>query len=222
MVLVAGYKDSASVCLKLINYLRRQGFPLFPLTLFPSDGWVGLDQLSAQVAEGVEEIAQSHGSGGDLRFDFVGFSMGGLVLRHYLQRRGGLDRAGRLVTIGSPHRGTVMAYYRDRPALRQMRPGSAFLRDLNGDSHRLGQIGFTSIWTPLDLTIVPASSAVMGSAQNRQVVVPYHRALITSRRVFAAVVAGLRLPTQPASPSNWKQSMGVEMPLSRWDGTGER
>jgi triacylglycerol lipase len=191
VVLVAGYKDNASVCLRLINYLREEGFPLFPLTLSPSDGWVGLDLLSAQVAEGVEQIAQGYGSR-ELQFDFVGFSMGGLVLRHYLQRRDGLARANRLVTIGSPHQGTFMAYYRDRPALRQMRPGSPFLLDLNQDSQRLAQLAFTSIWTPLDLTIVPPISSVMETAQNHRVLVPYHRALITSTRVFVQVAAGLR------------------------------
>ena len=37
----------------------------------------------------------------------VGHSLGGLVIRHALER--GLDRPGRVVTLGTPHRGSAVA-----------------------------------------------------------------------------------------------------------------
>lgn len=44
------------------------------------------------------------------RVDIVGHSMGGLVARAYLDYQGGLQKVDKLMTIGTPHRGTPIAY----------------------------------------------------------------------------------------------------------------
>jgi triacylglycerol lipase len=74
--------------------------------------------------------------------------MGGLVSRYYLQRLGGIHRVRKFVTIATPHRGTWTGFLRANPGARDMRPGSAFLRDLNRDVEMLDGISFTSIWSP--------------------------------------------------------------------------
>jgi len=189
--MVPGYRDDASVFARFVDYLRNENFQTHPVSLQPSDGRLPLDRLAEQVAAFVEsQFATSQ------TLDFVGFSMGGVVLRYYLQRMGGLERAQRFVTLGTPHQGTWTAYASNRPGVRQMRPGSAFLRDLATDEERLGSIGFTSIWTPLDLTILPARSSSVGVGREERVGIAHHRALVTHRRSLERVAAALRVPVQ--------------------------
>jgi len=78
-----------------------------------------------------------------------------------------LDRVERFVTISTPHRGTILARFSKRPACIQMRPGSEFLRDLNRDIAVLEQLKFGSVWTPLDLMILPARSSHVAVAEER-------------------------------------------------------
>jgi len=187
--MVPGYHDNASVFAHFVDFLHRQEFHTYPLTLTPSDGRVRLEILACQIANFVEHTFPAWQP-----LDFVGFSMGGIVLRYYLQRMGGLERTQRFVTLGTPHRGTWIAYASNRPGVRQMRPGSAFLRDLAADAERLKSISFTSIWTPLDLTIVPARSSAIDVGRQERVRIIHHRALVTSPRALERVAAALRTP----------------------------
>jgi triacylglycerol lipase len=186
VLLVPGYRDNSSVFRKLTNFLRDEGFNVHPLTLRPSDGRLPLNQLAEQVAAYVESTFTE-----SARLNFVGFSMGGIIVRYYLQRLGGLARTDRVITLGSPHRGTWMAYYSGRPGVRQMRPGSSFLLDLAQDEASLNQVQFTSIWTPLDLTIMPSSSSVITAGQQKRLLLPYHRALVTSNQSLQSIVQAL-------------------------------
>lgn len=192
VVLVPGYRDNASVFARFVSYLTEAQFQTFPISLAPSDGRVPLETLAGQVAD---RVTAGFSQGEHL--DFVGFSMGGVVLRYYLQRLGGLERTHRFITLGTPHRGTWTAYASNRPGVRQMRPGSPFLRDLDSDIHRLAGISFTSIWTPLDLTIIPARSSAATCAQHEPVTIAHHRALVTSKRSLERVAAALRAPINP-------------------------
>lgn len=189
VILVPGYRDNSRVFKRLTHYLKAQHFDVHALSLQPSDGRLPLNQLAEQVATYVEDRFAP-----DQVLDFVGFSMGGIVLRYYLQRLGGLARADHFITLGSPHRGTWMAYYRNRPGLLQMRPRSPFLMDLAQDEEMLSQIRFISIWTPLDLTIVPSSSSVTSVGQHQRLMVPYHRALVTDGRSLQMVAQTLVEP----------------------------
>ena len=81
--------------------------------------------------------------------------MGGLVSRYYVQRLGGIERVRRLITISTPHQGTLWAHMVGNPGSRQMRPGSAFLSKLNHDAAMLerGEVCFDlNALRPDDLT----------------------------------------------------------------------
>ncbi len=188
-MLVPGYGDDASILTRLVTFLAEQNFQPHPISLVPSNGRVALDVLAGQIADFVgRRFAE------DQPLDFVGFSMGGVVLRYYLQRLGGLGRTQHFVTLGTPHRGSWTSYANNRPGVRQMRPGSQFLQELNSDAHRLGQLCFTSIWTPFDLMVIPAGSSRLAAARNEAVFALHHRALLTSRRSLDRVAEALRRP----------------------------
>ncbi len=196
MLLVHGINDTGAIFYKMAPYLTQLGWSVYDLDLIPSNGDLGLERLAGQVAEYVAATFPP-----EQPFDLVGFSMGAIVSRYYVQRLGGIDRVQRFITIASPHQGTWIAYGSQRPGCIQMRPGSAFLQDLNRDAAMLEQLNFTSIWTPFDLMIVPANSSQMLVAQNVQVPVLSHSLMLTDSKSLAAVVTALSQPVKHGPPS---------------------
>jgi len=188
VVLLHGIDDTQAKLERMARHLEQTtGCQTHSFNLIPNHGEAGLDNLAFQVVNYIEtNIPKGE------RIDLVGFSMGGLVARYYVQRLRGIDRVRRLVTISSPHRGTMTGFLRPNIGARQMRPNSGFLRDLNRDLKMLDQCSFTSIWTPLDLMIIPANSSVLPCGRNIPIPVPGHAWMATDARVCAAVAESLR------------------------------
>ena len=73
-----------------------------------------------------------------------------------------------------------------------MRPNSNFLNDLNSNTDALKKIRFTSIWTPLDLMILPANSSHMDFGKEELIWMPAHPLMVWSSASHRAVAAALR------------------------------
>lgn len=189
VLLIHGIDDTEAVFYKMRAYLVQRGWSVYSLDLLPNNGCVGLDELAKQVADYVTATFAP-----EQRLDLVGFSMGGIVSRYYVQRLGGINRVQRFITISSPHNGTVVAYGSWRPGCVQMRRDSLFLKDLNSDAVILGQLNFTSIWTPYDLMIVPANSSQMSVGSEVIVPVALHPWMLTDSRSLAVVTEILSEP----------------------------
>lgn len=187
VVLVHGIYNSGSLFRRMKLQLERDGLSVHCLSLIPSNGSVALAELAQQVDLYIRENFEA-----DQAIDIVGFSMGGLVSRYYIQRLGGLQRVHRFVTIGTPHRGTWTAFLLGHPGVRNMRPRSIFLEDLNRDIEVLTKISFTSIWTPFDLMILPAKSSLVPVGRSIRVRTPVHRLLVYDRKVLKLVLRILR------------------------------
>jgi triacylglycerol lipase len=191
VLLVHGINNTARSMEPLAKALRGQGWNVQSMTYKPNRGQKGLEMLAAQVDQYVK---QNYPPG--QKIDLVGYSMGGLVTRYYLQRLGGLDRVERYITVSAPHNGTLLAYLVPNPGGRQMRFHSSFLRDLESDADRLRQVDFTSLHTPLDLVIVPAKSSIIPQARNETVWVGLHPLMIRQPQAQRAIAAALSRPEQ--------------------------
>ncbi len=189
IVLVHGMWDTVSVFEKLQPFLESRGGEVYSFNMVPSNGDAPLETLAAQLAT---FIGQTFGPNRSI--DLLGFSMGGIVSRYYLQRLGGIDRTQRFVTVSSPNNGTMMAEFSFTPGGKQMRVGSLFLQDLNRDVDRLAALQVTSIWTPLDAIIVPAASSRLAIADNQTVLVPWHKLMVYDRRSLAMIATALEKP----------------------------
>lgn len=188
-ILVPGFNDDEDFLASLEKSLQREGFLARCISPQPSNGDAPIEALAFQLAEQIATILPP-----DQPLNLFGFSMGGLICRTYLQYFGGLARTRRLVTLATPHRGTYMAYLLKRPACYQMRPGSDFLSRLNADLSPLEQIAFTSIWTPLDLTIVPADHSALPVGKMVPILSPFHPTLPNDPRIVREIAAALRKP----------------------------
>lgn len=186
VVLVHGiYSDSGDFT-RMARLLRAEGWPVHTPDLKPNGGQARLDDLAGQLARYIDTVAPRR------KCDLVGFSMGGLVSRYYVQRLGGAERVERFISLAAPHHGTALARLHGGAGARQMRRGSTFLTDLDRDADQLARVKFTSIYTPLDLMIVPASSSEMSQARNVRLWAAMHPSLILEKRCIRAVVDALR------------------------------
>lgn len=189
VVLVPGWLDNANKMNSLAVFLRKEGFATLICSPQPSDGSVPIETLAAQLAEEIERRVLP-----GQQVDYVGFSMGGLIGRTYLQQPAGNQRIRRFVTISTPHRGAIGGRLAWQPALRQMNPDGAFIKTLNEDLAHLEARPFLSIWTPLDLTVVPADSSVLPVGESRRVINPAHALMVYDRRVQRMVADFLATP----------------------------
>jgi triacylglycerol lipase len=189
VLLVHGISDTQTVFKRIASYLRNHGWAVYALDLVPNNGAIALDKLAQQIADYIADKFEPNQP-----LDLVGFSMGGLVSRYYVQRLGGIDRIKRFVTISSPHKGTFLAFASNLPGCVQMRPNSAFLQDLNSDVQILKRLNFTSIWTPYDLMILPASSSSLSHLNiGKEITIPValHSWMLKDSRILAALAETL-------------------------------
>jgi pimeloyl-ACP methyl ester carboxylesterase len=146
-------------------------------------------ELQAQRVEPEVLALQRQCSGA--RVIVVAHSMGGLVARALL-RRVGPGVISRIVTIGSPHHGTMLARGLNWPATRQMAPESPWLGALNASQEGAFAIPVTSIYSLEDNLLAPARTARLRGAQWQEMRGLGHFGLLNSRRSLDAIMAALR------------------------------
>lgn len=179
VVLVHGFLDSGRVMGSMARHLARDGHDCLVPSLKPSDGRKGLPAMARQLQEFLEGELEA-----EERFALVGFSMGTLISRYYLQELDGRRRVEAFFSISGPHDGTWTAYLYPGDGVRQMRPGSSFLRDLDLSSHRLESLPVTCYWTPFDLMIIPANSCQWGRGEEVRIPSLIHRWMVSDRRLL--------------------------------------
>lgn len=190
VLLVPGWGDQAPDLDGFVVRLVEAGWPRTRVSVLDFRNPVGsnLDHAEevARAVEALRTLTRSE------RVDIVAHSMGGLAVRHYLQFEGGAERVRRAVFLGTPHRGTVAAMLAWGDGGREMVPGSDFLSRLNeGDGIPSG-VELLSIRTPVDLRIIPGSSAMLPGARNLEICCPTHPGMVDDDDTFRAVLGFLR------------------------------
>jgi triacylglycerol esterase/lipase EstA (alpha/beta hydrolase family) len=149
-----------------------------------------IDGYVPQVEEAARALCAATGAA---RLVVVGHSMGGLVARAWL-RRGGAALAARVITLGTPHYGSMLA--RLAPGINgaQMRrgagqrPESAWLRALADGESAATRGLVTSIWSHHDNMVAPQDSSFLPGARNIEFGGIGHVALGRDPRVLAEVM----------------------------------
>ncbi|MEG4318827.1 MULTISPECIES: triacylglycerol lipase [unclassified Microcoleus] len=196
VILIHGIWDTKTIFSQMSARLTQLGWCVHSLNLTPNDGSLGLDSLAKQLAHYISETFDP-----EQAIDIVGYSMGGIVSRYYVQRLGGLNRVQRFITISSPHKGTLTAYSLPLPGYLDMRPDSGLLRDLNQDVTVLKRINFTSIWTPFDIMILPSNSSQMPVGKEVKLNVMLHRQMVTETQSINALIEELKAPIKNKVPT---------------------
>jgi len=186
VVLVHGIWNTAAIFTPLKTYLTQNGWSVHALSMIPNSGDAPIETLAKQVATFVDATL-----GPQQPFHLIGFSMGGLISRYYLQRLGGLARVKKFIAICAPHNGTLLALGSDRTGVKQMRPHSPFLTDLNQDIHCLNTIQTFSFWTPFDLLILPPWHAQLSCGSAACLNISTHNNMIRDPKALSAIAQTL-------------------------------
>jgi triacylglycerol lipase len=154
ILLVHGMIDNRAIFAVLSRRLRARGFErVVTLNYSPvtNDIRAAAERLSAQVEALVARTGYE-------RIHVVGHSLGGLIARYYVQRLGGDARVHTLVTLGTPHHGTLAAHLVPFQLGRQLRPSSDLFAEL--DQPAAGcRTRFVAIWSDIDQLVVPHDNA---------------------------------------------------------------
>lgn len=179
VVLVHGIFEKGNNFSMFKKRLEKRGFDCYVPQMHPSDGRGGLENLAVRLKQDID-----HQFGPNDPISVVGFSMGGIVSREYLQHLGGAKRCENFITISSPHHGTKLAWCYPTLGAEEMRPDSPFLANLAHSEDSLGKMRITSYRTPMDLVIVPPSSSIWARAENLEYPVILHPLMLNSGRVL--------------------------------------
>lgn len=190
VLLVHGIYNTSAKFNTMASYLTNLGWSVHRLSLKPNNGDGHLEHLAQQVHNYINNNFNP-----EQPIDLVGFSMGGLVTRYYLQRLGGVKKVQRYINISAPNNGTITAYALPNPGIKQMRPNSQFLQDLNEDIETsLDKIDVTVIWTPFDLMIFPASSSKIAIGKEIKLPVLIHEQMVTHKKLLKTISDSLSKP----------------------------
>jgi hypothetical protein len=154
ILLVHGMIDNRVIFTVLRRRLRRRGFgKVFTLNYPPTTN--DIRSAARDLSGAIEDLVAQTGYE---RIHVVGHSLGGLIARYYVQRLGGDERVHTLVTLGSPHSGTLTASVLPFRLFRQLRPGSDLYAELAQPATGC-RTRFVAYWTQLDQLILPHENA---------------------------------------------------------------
>lgn len=176
LVLVHGLWDTPHLFWQLARRLHQQHIPVLVPHLPHRLGAVPLRVLARQLDEHI--LARW----GDQEVDILGFSMGGVISRIWLQDLGGAQRCRRFISVGSPQQGTYTAQWIPRwlfAGLADMKRGSDLLNHLNADPSALATVSCTSFFCRWDLMVFPGWQAVLPVGARDEIPVWTHQQLMS-------------------------------------------
>ncbi|HEX4523625.1 MAG TPA: alpha/beta fold hydrolase [Casimicrobiaceae bacterium] len=176
LLLVHGVAVNDGVWFAVRRDLVRRGLgPVYTINYGPP--LAGIEYFAGQLASRIDAICAATGAE---RVALIAHSMGGLVARAYL-RRFGAARIAQLITIGTPHHGSILAWTFFGRCLAQMRPGNPWLADINRAESAPATVPITSIRSRHDSMVAPQASAELACARNVALAGIGHNALLNSR-----------------------------------------
>ncbi|MGB7989334.1 MAG: hypothetical protein WCF44_08050 [Candidatus Methylophosphatis roskildensis] len=203
VLLVHGYLCNRGVWWWLKPRMENAGHVVATVTLEPVLGEI--EDGVRPLMERIEAVCLETGAS---RVTLVCHSMGGLTARAYV-RACGSERVATLITIATPHQGSVMARFGLGRNARQMRDGSAWIAAL-GQAGLPASLPVVSIYSLHDSLLVPQDNAILPGAQLMPLTGRGHNEMLVSRSIL-----GFLLSLPDSAPADVKRrELKSEYPAS--------
>ena len=182
IVLIHGYLCNRGFWNPWLERLRTADLSYVCLSVEPVFG--SIDDSVQQIRQAVQMCTSETGAPPIL----VTHSMGGLSARAAMRAFGDLMQVHHVVTIACPHQGTALAQWGVHEKERQMRPGSAWLQELDQAESIESRAVFTCFYGDCDNVVFPVKWALLPGADNRLIQQRAHLQLAASPEVFEEVM----------------------------------
>ena len=184
--MIHGLWNTSSIFSSITSKLDDIGIEYFAPTLKHSYGMTSILDLTNKLNE---LILEKYGL--EKEIDILGFSMGGIIGRYWLQKFNGYKRTRRLISIGSPHKGTLMAQFIPKypfKGISEMKINSKFLRGLENNDVFLNDIECINFFTYWDLMVFPGWGTNLNFGKKISVKVFKHRNLVRNKSVVNKII----------------------------------
>ncbi len=189
LVLVHGLWDSPQIFKHFLTYLGEDSELIYAPHLPHKGGRRLLRDLAYDFDQLIFERFPR-----DTSFDLLGFSMGGIIGRIWLQEMKGSLRTKHFLSVGSPQKGTLLSQLVPSWLLggvADMKCGSKLLQDLNSDITSLERVKCTSFFCKWDLMVFPGWEATLPIGKNFSVPVLTHKDLILNSISLDLIIKSL-------------------------------
>lgn len=182
VILVPGYALNRGTMALLAAFLRRRGWThVHSINNRPRS--TSLPVYARHLSQVVDELRRATGA---TKVDLVGHSMGGIISAFYVNRMGGAEFVGRIVTMGTPWRGTQMHVWGWRRQARDLRPGSEVIADIQHP-----RVPSVSIWSEGDFIVHPNRHAVAPGVRDIELPWTGHLEMLLRPKVWHTVAQAL-------------------------------
>ena len=201
ILLVHGIIDNHAIFTVMERALGRRGFQrlsTYDYGLLTHN----IPQAAARLGEAVEELSVATGYE---RIHVIGHSLGGLIARDYVQRMGGDRHVHTLVTLGTPHQGTQLAFAAPLlPLVRQLTPNSSVIHELTEPAPDC-RTRFIAFFSDIDHLVIPSRNARLDhpdlKVQNIEVRGVGHLSMPNNGRIAFTIAEALRELDPDGTPS---------------------
>ncbi|UCD56517.1 MAG: alpha/beta fold hydrolase [Candidatus Hydrogenedentota bacterium] len=181
IILCHGYMHNRSAFFLLRYRLRKAGWSNVIAPNFRPAG-ASVPFYASQLSETAKLVISRLGCD---KVDLIGHSMGGLIVRYFVENLDGSSCVRTAITLGAPNAGTKMAALGLSKAAGQFRPDSPLIRELCRSSSSHDSVTMVSIWSDFDNIVIPPENALLPKpCKNVMVRNVGHIALLFSGRVF--------------------------------------
>jgi len=185
VVLVPGFFTNRGYLYAWRKFLLRNNYGKV-YCVSPEPIFAGVEPNAEHLARFVDDVLTETGAP---RVILIGHSMGGLVIRLYLHRFGGLAKAALAIAVGSPLKGTVLAEGKENmgPIVAQLTNTNAWATAFVAEAEAQPcPVPFIAIWSPHDSIVAPQDNARVAGHYGREITLPGvgHMEMVNSKQVM--------------------------------------
>lgn len=195
VVFLHGYTCNRGLWNPWLRGLSEQGVPVRALTMEPAFG--SIDAYVDGIETAIQDLEQRYPG---VQPVIVAHSMGGLAIRAWYRKHGRKGRLTRILTLGTPHGGTLLARFGRGRNGQEMRRGSLWLKELAAQEALSLAAEFDCYYSRCDQIVCPVETARLAGARAFEIEATGHLGLVFHPRIQQDVWRLLQLAPEGASP----------------------
>ncbi len=185
VLLVHGFAMNASCFFPLAWWLQRKGW-VWAHSINHRPFSSPIPVFARNLAGHVEALKKASGAA---QIDIVAHSMGGVVAAYFINQMQGDKDVRRLITVGTPWRGTKMSVWARRREARDMHPDSPVIADVQAP-----RVPVVAFYSNTDHLVIPGENALTDGVTGVLLPNMGHLDMILNPRVWPRIAAALDAP----------------------------